>query len=698
MRRLLMAASLLAASVLASDAAASAPDPADVVYQPAAPWVLPPPATTEAATPAEAPYRLIYSDTQVHITSAGRDVFTHFRVKILKPDALRLGNLTVSWNPSGGAATVHVVRIIRGDQVIDVLKESKFSIIQRENGLEQAILTGLKTAALQVPGLQVGDELEFAATVRAHDITLGDDNFGLVQLPLQGSKGAFRYRFVWPASEQLSWRATPDLPKVDPVTADGQTALTYEMRDPAGVVVADGAVPRANIRRLVEFSDFGGWNDLSARLWPLFDQASKLTPGSPLHAEVAKIAAASSDPQVRATAALRLVQEQVRYVYIGLNGGNFRPASIDETWTRRFGDCKAKTVLLLALLRELGVEAEAVLANSQGGDGLDARLPSPALFDHVLVRARINGVPFWLDGTRPADRVLDKMPAPPFRWVLPLRHQGAQLELVPVRPPTFPQFIGLIDVDASAGFAKPAIVKATNIMRQDDAYALRSQLSALSPEDADRAVRGYWRQELDWVDPDQVSWSYDERNLTLTLSLTGKGTPEWKGDDTSGRALSIYGAGFIPPDQLKRPADQDQTAPWLTNFPRFRCWGTTIRLPAAGPKFAWNYSSAPMNLKLGGTIYWRAAGMKGNVVRTVMSRRVYLPELDARQAAAVNAGISSFNNQQSIVAEERVLPGTKQHADSALPFADDVDWSSNPNVCSAPDKTTEPLKSVGAAK
>ena len=60
----------------------------------------------------------------------------------------------------------------------------------------------------------------------------------------------------------------------------------------------------------------------------------------------------------RARAALRLVQDQVRYVFVGLDGGNYTPASVADTWQRRYGDCKAKTVMLMALLREMGISAE----------------------------------------------------------------------------------------------------------------------------------------------------------------------------------------------------------------------------------------------------------------------------------------------------------------------------------------------------
>jgi hypothetical protein len=178
--------------------------------------------------------------------------------------------------------------------------------------------------------------------------------------------------------------------------------------------------------------------------------------------------------------ALQLVQDQIRYVYVGLDGGNYRPATVEETWARRYGDCKAKTVLLLAILRALDVPAEAVLVNAMVDDGADMRLPSPGAFNHVLVRATVGGRGLWLDGTRLGDRYVDRLPEPYFHWALPLREKGAPLEPVKRAPFTRPQFIGVMDVDASAGFDVPARVASTQILRGDDAWATRTTLSGMS--------------------------------------------------------------------------------------------------------------------------------------------------------------------------------------------------------------------------
>src|SRR5205085_4692270 len=131
--------------------------------------------------------------------------------------------------------------------------------------------------------------------------------------------------------------------------------------------------------------------ELSALMDPLYVKASTLRPGSPLHAEIARIKAESADPKTRAAAALALVQTKVRYLFLGMNLGGYVPTDADVTWERRFGDCKAKTALLLALLRELDIPAEAAMVHSAMGDGMNERLPALEMLDHILVRASIGG-------------------------------------------------------------------------------------------------------------------------------------------------------------------------------------------------------------------------------------------------------------------------------------------------------------------
>jgi TonB family protein len=639
----------------------------DVQYGPQPSWVLPAPKPTDTAIPQGAPLRVIYSDSQTHLGTDVDETYTAYRIKLLAPESLTLGNIALAWSPSTDDVFIHELKIIRGDQVIDVLKTNKFQIIQRENSLEYSVLDGNLTATLQTPGLQVGDELEFAATIRRRDSVFAGRSHGLQQLPPVGALGAFRARVVWQNAKDVHWRATPDLGKIVVDEHDGQHDLMEELRDPDSVVIAEGAPQRFNLRRLIEYSEFSSWADVSSRLLPLFDKAGMLAPNSPLRLEAAKIASATNDPAARAEAALRLVQDQVRYVYIGLDEGAYRPASADQTWARRFGDCKAKTVLLISLLRELGIPSEAVLVNSKGGDGTDQFLPTPAVFDHVVVRATIAGKAYWLDGTRLGDHRLEGLPPPEFRWALPLRPGEVKLEAVPVEAPTLPMFSTVLAIDASAGLDVPAQVKIEDVFRDEAAFDLRAKLTILSAADANRALKTYWQGQYDWVEPTTTSWRFDDFQNALILTMSGEGKPDWEGSNTDGRTLQIDGAGFTPPNPLHRPSEEDQTAPWTNEFPQFKRWTTLIRLPADANTWRWDYTDKPVHEQLGGVSYWREAQLSSGLFMSTMSRRTLLPEITAAQAKDLNDGLPSFDNKISQVFQVSAHAGPSEgHPNAAF--------------------------------
>jgi hypothetical protein len=518
--------------------------------------------------------------------------------------------------------------------------------------------------------------------VRRKDLTLKDHSFGLAALPPAGMVGAFRTRLLWPASRRLTWRATADVPRLEERTQGNYKELVYQLTDPEAAITSVGAPLRVNLRRLIEYSDFGSWKDFSALVWPMFDKAAVIPTRGSLRDEIERIAGSTKDPERRAEAALQLVQDRIRYVYVGLNGGNFRPATIEETWERRFGDCKAKTVLLVAVLKALGVPAEAVLVSSDGGDGTNLRLPSAGIFDHVLVRARVDDKDYWLDGTRSGDKSLAALPPNIYRWVLPLKKDGAELESIAAAPAQLPQLISVLEIDAQAGFKARAAIKGQHVMRGNEAFLVRTQLSGMSAADAERAVRSYWERQFGSVEADSGAWRYDEQKAALVLSFAGNIKLEWQGDDEDGRRLTLFGAGFTPPPEYRRPKEQDRTAPWQLNYPSYKCWATSVRLPAETSEWKWDYRANPVRLTMGGIRYRRQSDMRDRTVRTVMSTRVEVPEISAAEAEQVNQDVEKFDNNMSDVYQLRPDAKPKTHPKLAdAPFSEETDWTGNVPAC-----------------
>ena len=67
----------------------------------------------------------------------------------------------------------------------------------------------------------------------------------------------------------------------------------------------------------------------------------------------------------------------------GIHG--YKPYKVTQVLARRFGDCKDKASLMVALLREVGVEADWSLVRTRRGGRLDAQPASLAVFDHAIV-------------------------------------------------------------------------------------------------------------------------------------------------------------------------------------------------------------------------------------------------------------------------------------------------------------------------
>lgn len=653
-------------------------------YAPAPAWVIAPPAASTAPTPPGAPLRVIYLDQQVRVVPGGTASYEAYRMKVLAPEALALGNVTVAWSPDSDELTIHRLAIIRDGKAIDVLATQKFAVLQRESNLEQAMLDGRLTAALQAGGLQVGDELEFALTRVSRDAAWGEQPQGAMQFPLLGVRGSWRLRVLEPGARKLRFKVIGDLPPVAIRDLGDEVERRYELSDPASVVLPEEAPPRFGVTRIVQFSGYDDWGAVSRAFAPLYARATTLGATSPVRQEAARIAAESSDPARRIEAALRVVEDRVRYVYVGLDGGNYRPAGADETWQRRFGDCKAKTALLIALLRELGIAAEPVLVASDGGDGIDERLSTPAAFDHVVVRAQVGDRRHWLDATRLGDRHLADLPPPVSRWALPLRDAGAPLEAVPPVPARYPERIEVIDIDASAGFDKPGTYRAQHTLRGDDIFVIRAQLAGVAEADANRMLSAYWRQRLPGIEPTTTSWRFDDDNRLMVLSMSGTGTVEWDGDARQGHTHYLYYGGFTPPSEMKRPRDQPQDAPWATDFPAFSCHATTVKLPAAGKGMHWTFSSNPVDRTLGGVAYWRIASFENGVARLTRSRRVDLREISAAQARGVNDAIAGFDNNKAYVFETRDRPtGTTKPVVGG--FGTFADFAGPTPPCSRPD-------------
>lgn len=617
-------------------------------------------------------------DALIHLDGKGQSTFVGQRIVLLHPQALQLGNIGIAWNPATGTPTVHALRIHRGDETIDVLETARFEVLRREDLLEQSMLTGILTAVLKVPDLRVGDELEVAYTLPSGDPTLRDENASFLSLTGSPQPGRYRLGLSWESGQEPRIQSTEDFPGA---FTRGERAIDILADNPSALVPPKDAPPRYSWQRVMEYSDFASWTALSQRFSGMFADAAKLDANSPLKREAAGIASAQSSQLERMQAALALVQQQVRYVYVGLDGGNFRPATADETWQRRYGDCKGKTALLLALLEELGISAEPVLARNNGSDdGFDARLPNPSLFDHVLVRATVDGKDYWLDGTLPVVATANDAPDFPYHWVLPLPAKGSELEHLAWSPSAKPDEISLYEIDARAGLDQPARILRTSIKRGPAAFIEYLQFSALTPDQMLQAFRNDLTGESSWDSIESVAYRFDVTQRASVLEVTGTGPIDWDRDDGDGtRSLALPGGGFNPPGRRQRASEQDQTAPFYDDS-GFNCYVTTMRVPSETKLENWRYNST-FDSQLYGRLYYRAFERRDGAVRMIRGSRTEQVEIDRARAERDNGRLARFDNSMAWLTYDPSMEVPIRQTEMSVQATYEGDWVNAADAC-----------------
>lgn len=161
----------------------------------------------------------------------------------------------------------------------------------------------------------------------------------------------------------------------------------------------------------------GSWDEEGRLYNALFGGGEE--PGPEIGAQVEQLTSGQGDTLARLNAVYSFVSRQVRYVAVEIGVGGYRPHPVSEIYKYRYGDCKDKATLLLAMMGRLGLRGYPALVGTRGDIEADPGVATLATFDHMIValpvpaelRASVDGLPaydrqsqiLWIDPTSESD-------------------------------------------------------------------------------------------------------------------------------------------------------------------------------------------------------------------------------------------------------------------------------------------------------
>jgi tetratricopeptide (TPR) repeat protein/transglutaminase-like putative cysteine protease len=384
--------------------------------------------------------------------------------------AQQLRQLAFNFNSGNEQIDVRYVRVRKPDGAIvnaaaDDVKEIIAPIVR-----DLSAYAGYKEKQITVPALAVGDELEYEIATRT--VT-----------PFAPGEFWFAHYFVRSAIVRDE-RLEISVPETRKVILKSAAGVPYETRQADGRTIylwkhanlslasddsaknqpnAPGAKPAD-----VELTTFAGW-DAVAR-WYVKISQGRDDPIPEIRAKTDELTHGETETLAKVQTLYDYVSTSIRYRELQLGQGGWAPHTAGEVLSNKYGDSQDKNVLLAAMLKAAGISSDAVLIPYTRK--LDASVPSPAQFDHVITIVPLVTGPIWMDTTTEVA---------PFQLLAsPLRGKSALL--VPangvgriVETPADPPFVSTqhVDIDGRVSDLGKLTARAHYAMRGDTELVLR---------------------------------------------------------------------------------------------------------------------------------------------------------------------------------------------------------------------------------
>lgn len=323
----------------------------------------------------------------------------HFVTEIVGQAGLsNNSNLSVSFDPLYERLEFHSATIVRAGRESDRLKSARINVARTEKRSHQALLNGEVTALVVLPDVQVGDRVEVRYTVFGRNPVFGSRHHSTWRMrwgvPVERSV----LRITVPHATTLTYTPRPEATFSESINA---SLHTYQWQID-GLETTDAEknttdwYPNSDRLDVTAYQDWQEVADWGAVLF-----AGHSTDGDAYRRLSQSVRQVAKDQGLQSAIAMAIdhVQKQIRYYGVELGENSHRPHSPDEVLNNGYGDCKDKALLLVSLLDEIGVKAWPMLVSSRTRRGIVDQLPSPGVFNHVIVLIEQSGAHYWVDAT-----------------------------------------------------------------------------------------------------------------------------------------------------------------------------------------------------------------------------------------------------------------------------------------------------------
>ena len=295
--------------------------------------------------------------------------------------------------------------------------------------------------------------------------------------------------------------------------AGDHTIYKWNIRNIPELVPEPGMIDMDRVAMRLLFSTLESWGQVSRWYYDLVEP--KLKVNDAIKEKVKELISGKEDERERLSAIFFFVSRKIRYMGIieESKRPGFEPHDVTLTFSRRYGVCRDKAALLVAMLRVAGFQACPVIIKA--GGKLEREIPVPH-FNHAIVAVISKGDEkiIFLDPTSETSRQFlpDYEQDSSCLLAMPM---GANLILTPIKDPDRNLFFMKIKSTINGFGQFESEIKIVTSQFIDTAF--RSILMPRSKDDQERFLKRFLLKrrpdleikELKWTDPSDTKRPFE---------------------------------------------------------------------------------------------------------------------------------------------------------------------------------------------
>ncbi len=381
---------------------------------------------------------------------------------------------------------IHTIGLIRNGEFIDKKKDVIVRILDNEVDSHKGVLNSTKKLNISINDLRVGDVFVLETTKVSVFKEANFLNQKFVRYIFSPNADMWSYKsyefvFINNRKEDVSYterffRDENDQRKeeIEKILQEGES---YHFKKTNYKV----ETLEHKIYPFVDFATKATWEEISSLLFTFYEKEINAVTKDRLLA-LSGLPAVGSDRPLDECIRMYIeyVQNNITYLYNAEEMHGHIPQAIEKTLQEKAGDCKAKTVLLVALLRSLGLTAKPILVYYGADYFISLTSPSPLSFNHVIVSVEYEGVEYFVDPVVTSTfGLLPFREEPVFFYSLPVAKESSLIQNHNKIPHDF-EIEEHIDVHLEK---ETGSIVSTSLYRRGLADSVRKTLSIYGPKE-----------------------------------------------------------------------------------------------------------------------------------------------------------------------------------------------------------------------